>query len=361
MPMRGPAFSNDVEGWSAVCQIAMRAIFLNLSLALCVAFLPAAVIYGAPQVSSAAPVATVAGEPLSEQDLLAALGPQQVMELRTQEYQIKSQALENLIRLKIVQIEAKKRGMTAEALVALEVDSKVADPADPEVEAYFWGQSRPGVRFEDAKEQFRSALKALKIQKARSIYADSLRKTIDVRVMLRPPTVDVAYDPARVKGDPNAPVTIVEFSDFQCPFCKQAEGTLQAILAKYGSKVRLAYMDFPLRDIHPRAQSAAEAARCAGEQSKFWAYHDLLYADQTKLDGPALIASARALKLNETAFQSCLESGKFKSKIDADLAEGQKAGVSGTPGFFINGVFLSGSQPQAEFEKVIDTQLALSN
>jgi protein-disulfide isomerase len=361
MPMRGPVFGNGADGWSALHRRAMKAIFLNFSLAFCVVLLPAGVIYGAPQASSADPIATVAGEPLSEQDLWAALGPQQVMELRAQEYQIKSQALENLIRLKLVQVEAKKRGLTAEALVAQEVDSKVADPADPEVEAYFWGQNRPGVRFDDAKEQFRSALKALKIQKARAVYADSLRKTIDVRVRLRPPTVDVAYDPARVKGNVNAPVTIVEFSDFQCPYCRQAEGTLQAVLAKYGNKVKLAFMDFPLREIHPRAQSAAEAARCAGEQGKFWEYHDVLYADQAKLEPPALLASARGLGLNEQSFQSCLESGRFKSKIEADLAEGQRAGVSGTPGFFINGVFLSGSQPQAEFEKVIDTQLALSN
>jgi protein-disulfide isomerase len=307
------------------------------------------------------PVALVGGQPVSEQEVFEAIGSQQMMQLRNQQYEIESKALENLIRLKLVQAEAKKRGMTPEALVAQQVDSKVADPPDSEVEAFFWGQNRAGVRFEDVKDQFRSALKTLKIQKARSIYADSLRKTIDVRVMLRPPSVDVSYDPSRVRGDANAPVTIVEFSDFQCPFCKQAESTVQAVLAKYGSRVKLAFMDFPLREIHPRAQAAAEAARCAGEEGKFWEYHDVLYADQSKLDAPSLVASARGLGMNEKAFQSCLDSGKFKAKIEADLAEGQTVGVSGTPGFFINGVFLSGAQPQAEFEKIIDTQLALSD
>ena len=110
---------------------------------------------------------------------------------------------------------------------------------------------------------------------------------------------------------------------------------------------------------HLEAQKAAEAARCAGEQGKFWEYHDALYADQTKLKGPDLLAQARTLKLDEKSFQSCLDSGKFASKIQADLGEGQKLGVAGTPGFFINGVFLSGAQPQAEFEKIIDTQFAL--
>jgi protein-disulfide isomerase len=360
MPMRGPTLGNGADGWSALHRRAMKAIFLNLSLALCLAVPLAAFEQSAPHGEQTASVAVIDGQPVFEQELQDAIGSQQLMQLRNQQYEIESKTLDNLIRLKLVQAEAKKRGTTPEALVALEVDSKVGDPGDQEVEAFFWGQNKPGVRFEDVKEQFRSALKTLRIQQARTVYADSLRKSIDVRVMLRPPSVDVAYDPARVKGEPNAPVTIIEFSDFQCPFCRQAEGTLQAVLAKYGSNVKLAYMDFPLREIHPRAQSAAEAARCAGEQGKFWEYHDVLYSDQSKLDPPALVASASALGLNAQAFQLCLDSGRFKSKIDADLAEGQKVGVSGTPGFFVNGVFLSGAQPQAEFEKIIDTQLALS-
>src|SRR5260370_395690 len=135
--------------------------------------------------------------------------------------------------------------------------------------------------FEQVKEQYRTSLKRLKLQKARQVYADSLRKKIDVAVLLRPPTVDVAYDPARVKGDPKAPVTIVEFSDFQCPFYKKTESTLNEILTKYNGQVKLAYLDFPLRGVHPNAQTAAEAARCAGEQGKFWEYHDALYAHQS--------------------------------------------------------------------------------
>jgi len=178
--------------------------------------------------------------------------------------------------------------------------------------------------------------------------------------LLQPPSVDVTYDPARVKGDPKAPVTIVEFSDFQCPFCKQSEATLHNLLTSRAGTVKLAYMDFPLREIHPRAQKAAEASRCAGEQGKFWEYHDALYADQSKLEDADLINRARTLNLDEKVFRSCLDSGKFKSSIDADIAQGQKLGVAGTPGFFVNGVFLSGAQPQAEFEKIIDTQLALS-
>ena len=281
------------------------------------------------------------------------------MQMRTQEYETKSKALESLIRLKVVQAEAKKAGLSAEKLIEQEVDSKTADPTDGEVEAYFWGQNRVGARFDEAKEQYRAALKQLKLQKARQAYADSLRAKIDVAVLLQPPSIDVPYDPARVRGDAKAPVTIVEFSDFQCPFCQKSVATVRGVLAKYQGRVKLAFLDFPLAEIHPRAQSAAEAARCAGEQGKFWEYHDSLFEDQSKLDEASLVGRAQDLKMDETAFQSCLASGRFKADIEANREQGVKAGVAGTPGFFINGVSLSGAQPQADFEKIIDRQLAL--
>ena len=335
----------------------MRIVLLNLSV--CLALSPACFGQAAPDSNSSDTVATVAGQPVSEQELLDTLGPQKVMQMRKQDYETKSAALDSLIRLKLVQAEAKKRGISPEELMKQEVESKVADPTDGEVEAFFLGRNQEGVRFEDVKEQFRDALKQLKLLKARRAYADTLRTNTDVAVMLRPPSVNVAYDPARVKGNPDAPVTIVEFSDFQCPFCKAAESTLKEVLTKYSGRVKLAFLDFPLREIHPKAQGAAEAARCAAEQGKFWEYHDALYADQSKLEGAELVTSAVALNMDEKSFRACLDSDKFKSEIEADREQGIKIGVTGTPGFFINGIFLSGAQPQAEFEKIIDSQLAL--
>jgi len=123
--------------------------------------------------------------------------------------------------------------------------------------------------------------------------------------------------------------------------------------------VMLAYMDFPLREIHPHAESAAVASRRAGEQGKFWEYHDSLFADTAKLEDADLIARAKTLGLQAERFRACLASGKFKASVDADRETGIKIGVSGTPGFFINGIFLSGAQSQAEFERIIDTQLSL--
>jgi protein-disulfide isomerase len=331
----------------------MKNLLLNLSL-----FLVFPLASFAQSASPGNPAAVVAGQPISEQDLLEAVGPQ-LMQLRNQEYEAKSKVLESLIRHRIVEIEAKKRNISPEKLIEQEVDSKVADPTDGEIEAYFLGQNREGARLEDVKDQYRNSLKQFKLVKARQAFADSLRAKMDVAVLLRPPHIDVAFDAGRVKGDPQAPVTIVEFSDYQCPFCKNTESVLSGLLDKYNGRVKLAYMDFPLREIHPHADSAAVASRCAGEQGKFWEFHDSLFADAAKLDDPDLIARVRTLGLKEAPFRACLASGKFKASVDADREAGIKAGVGGTPGFFINGVFLNGAQSRAEFEKVIDTQLSL--
>jgi hypothetical protein len=156
----------------------MKTVLLNASL--CLVFSLPSFGQAAPDSISGDPVATVAGQPVSEQELLDALGPQKVMQLRTQEYETKSAALENLIRLKLVQAEAKKRGISAEKLIELEVESKVAAPTDGEVEAYFLGQNREGARFEDVKEQMRNALKQFKLLKARRAYADSLRARVEL-------------------------------------------------------------------------------------------------------------------------------------------------------------------------------------
>ncbi len=304
------------------------------------------------------PIATVAGQPIYERDLVTELGPK-LLQLRNQEYQIKSKALEDLIRKRVLEAEAKKRGFSPDKLLEQEVDLKVGEPTDAEVAAYFLAiKNQVNQPFAEIKPQLQKALKALKIQQARQDFADSLRAKADVAILLRPPKVEVGYDLARVRGDPKASVTIVEFSDFQCTYCKKAAATLNNVLAKYNGRVKLAYRDFPMRTLHPQAQLAAEAGRCAEEQGKFWEYHDALFgADQPKLDEAGLTSTARSLGLDEKAFSSCLASGKFKAPIAQDVQDGTRAGVAGTPGFFINGVFVNGAQPEAEFEKIIDGEL----
>ena len=303
------------------------------------------------------PVAVVDGQAISAEELETSVQGQ-LTRLRNQEYEIKSKALDNLIEQKLLAAEATKRGVTVEKLWQ-DVDSKVTDPTDAEVEAYYLGQKdRLNRPLEDVKAQLSTRLKLAKIQQARQDFLKHLRDTSQVAIYLERPKVEVGYDPRRVRGNPKAPVMIVEFADFQCPYCRREQAVLKALMTKYGDKLSVAYRDFPLRQIHPQAEPAAEAARCAGEQGKFWDYHDLLLAESAKLDQPSLLDYAAQVGLDKDKFSQCLSSGKTKAAIDEDLRAGERLGVSGTPAFFINGVFLNGAQPISEFEKLIDTELA---
>jgi len=176
-------------------------------------------------------------------------------------------------------------------------------------------------------------------------------------VLLKPPKIEIPFDPARLRGDPKAPVTIVEFADFDCLYCRKAEATLKDILAKYPTQVKVGYRDFPLSRMHPQAELAAEASRCAGEQGKYWDYHDLLFAEPGKEGRDAMIEHAHTLKLDEKQFDGCLSSGRYESQIERDVQLGMRVGVGATPTFFVNGAFLDGAQPAATFEKIIDAEL----
>jgi protein-disulfide isomerase len=168
-----------------------------------------------------------------------------------------------------------------------------------------------------------------------------------------------------VLGDPDAPVTIVDFSDYQCPYCRRHfEQTLPRIIETYveTGQARYVYKDFPLHSIHPNAQKAAEAAECAGEQGQYWPMHDRIFQGQDQWARsadpvPALKEYAAALGLDASQFATCLDSGQFAAEVEADLSEGMAAGVTGTPGFFINGRPLFGAMPFSEFQRVIEKEL----
>jgi len=308
------------------------------------------------QSAARAPIATVNGQAIYEDELLPAIRPQ-LQQLRTQEYQIKRQALEPLIQKKVLEARAKEERTTVEKLLEREIP-EASEPTGEQVQAVYDAQKNVLKRpLSEVQTQIRQALKQAQMKEAQKQYTQLLRAQADVDILLNPPRIEVSYDPARVRGNPNAPVTVIEFSDFECPYCKAAQPTLKQVLAKYGDKVRLSYRDFPLNTIHPHAQSAAEAARCAGEQNRFWEYHDLIFADTARLDPAALREHAHALGLDEKQFDSCLASGRFQPQIQNDVEAGVRSGVNGTPGFFINGVLLSGAQPAAAFEQLIDSEL----
>ncbi len=177
------------------------------------------------------------------------------------------------------------------------------------------------------------------------------------------PSVDaraIEGDGSRSLGSPDAPVVIVEFSDFECPFCKRFfDETEPQIIEKYvkTGAVRFVYRDFPLSSIHADAEPAARAARCAGEQGKFWQYHNRLFERQESLSPANFGVWAGELGLDAAAFSACLGSGKYAAEVAKDLADGQAAGVTGTPTFFVNGTMLVGALPFAEFETAIERAL----
>jgi len=171
--------------------------------------------------------------------------------------------------------------------------------------------------------------------------------------------VEVSEDNDPFKGDPNAPVVMIEFSDFECPFCGRFYSqTLSQIEEKYinTGKVKLVYRDFPL-SFHPNAQKAAEAGECANEQGKFWELHDTIFENQNAISVSDLKGYAAGLGLNTSQFTSCLDSGKYAGEVASDIADGTAAGASGTPTFFINGQILVGAQPFSAFEQVIEAEL----
>lgn len=163
-----------------------------------------------------------------------------------------------------------------------------------------------------------------------------------------------------IRGDANAKVTMIEYSDFQCPFCLQFHTTMQQVLADYKGKVRLVYRQFPLQSIHPQAQKAAEASECASEQGKFWEMHDKLF----ELNGAGTLTldnmkkAATEIKLSTSQFNSCLDTGKYANAVNEDYQGGLSAGVNGTPGTFINTQFVAGALPYAQIKTVIDQMLA---
>lgn len=299
------------------------------------------------------------GEPIYERDLQGPMAAQ-LFQDRQQEYKAERQALDALIRQKVIEAEAKKQGITVEQLYQKEVDSKLPEPSDAEAKGYYLAvKSQTTLPFSAVEPQIQQAIKKAEIQEAREKYADSLRAKAGVAVLLRPPAVELgANDPARVEGNPSAAITIVEFGDYECPYCGRAEPTLADLLKKYKGEVKLAFRDFPLSAIHPRAEESAEASRCAEAQGKFWPMHDAMYADQSKLTEAGLVQTATRLGVDQKSFAACLNSGEYKAAIQQDLEAGQRAGVTGTPAFFINGRFVNGAVPEAQFEDVISSELA---
>ena len=271
-------------------------------------------------------------------------------------------ALTEIVTEKLLSAEAKKRGITIDELVKKEVEEKTPVPSEEDVRKFYdANKARINGTFIETALDIRNYLRDQDHDRVFAVLLSQLRRDYGYRSLIEPDRTTIATQGHPSKGPANAPVTIAEFSDFECPFCGGLIPTLKALEENYKDKIRIVYRQFPLNAIHPRAQKAAEASLCANEQGKFWQLHDAMFADQQRLTVDDLKGKAAALSLNAETFATCLDSGKHAAAIRDSIVEGSKAGVDGTPALFINGRFLAGNQPYGEIEKVIEDELARAN
>jgi len=313
----------------------------------------------------AAPVAKVDGKAITNAELAAETKAQvAAAESRHAEeiWGIRSQALEAMIDRRLLEAQAKKEGITVDALLEREVTGKVPPPAEAELQAIYdraKASGRPLPPFPQVKGEIEGFVRNQAAQNLRQAYVAKLRAASAVEVLLPPalpPKLDVkAEGPSR--GAEKAPVTIVEFSDYECEFCGRAEATVRTLLEKYPGKVRLVYRNYPL-SIHPHAAKAAEAALCAGEQGRYWEMHALLFANQKALEPADLKKYARTVPLDPEAFDRCLDSGRMAAALETDRKAGESLGLNSTPSFFVNGRLVAGAQPPEKFGALIDWELA---
>lgn len=316
-----------------------------------------------PSPDPEAVVATIGDAKIKMHEVDEAVGAQ-LRELSEQAYDIRRQGLDQLINQQLVRKAAFAQGMTEDQYLQEAVDKRTSEPSTEEVKKFFEqnaAQLPPKAKFDEFKDRIASFLKRQQQStKAKEVF-DELRKDASVSVLLKaPPKPRINVAPTGpAKGPDHAAVTIVEFSDFECPFCSRAKNVVDDVMKKYDGKVRLVFRQFPL-GFHQHAKKAAEAALCAHAQGKFWQVHDAMFADQKNLDLESLKKVAKAQGLDTAAFDKCLESDASGKLLAEDMADGQKAGVTGTPAFFINGIMLSGAQPIEEFSRVIDAELTES-
>ena len=272
-----------------------------------------------------------------------------------QRSQLLHQGLQRLIDEELLETEASRKGVTVSQLVA--------DASQSESIARLANIPAPVKRIERGKAHEDSNLDTPRDPqeqaRLRQALLVALRRQVNIRIDFPDPELPilpVSADDDPTMGPANAPVTIVEFSDFQCPYCKLSLPTIKEILAKYPGKVRVVYRDYPAPN-HPHAQRAAEAAQCAGDQGKFWEYHDSLFDRQAPGTGWNFIELAKEIGLNQDALAACLNTGLYRKEVAKDLRDGFKLGVISTPTFFINGRPLVGARPFADFKALIDRLL----
>jgi protein-disulfide isomerase len=268
-------------------------------------------------------------------------------------FDMRRPALDELILERVLEAEAARRNTSVDVVIEADIEAR-GEITDEEVSEFFAeNQEQMGDQeLEQIAPRIREYLGQVRGQEV----AEALVAVAGVSILLDRPRVEIAGD-GPSKGPADATVTIVEFSDFQCPFCSRAIPVVTELLERYPQDVRIVYRHLPLDRIHPRARAAAEASLCADAQDQFWPYHDLLFANSRTLGEEDLKRFAGEANLDVPAFEKCMTDGTFKAKVDEDVEAARAAGITGTPAFIVNGVVLSGAKPVEEFVPLIEAEL----
>ena len=238
------------------------------------------------------------------------------------------------------------------------------EPSDVEIAAWYEeNRSRVGGRtLEQVRPQIAQVVRMAKRVAAMDSIEARLNRERNVTVHLQPLRLDVDDPTAPAIGPANAPVTLVEFSDFQCPFCARFYPTLHRLADTYGDKLRIVYRQYPIASLHANAIKAAEASLCANDQGKFWEAHDLMFQEQNRLTVRELKVMASRLGMNQEQFDRCLDTGKYTEKVQGDIAAAGRVGATGTPALFVNGIPIEGGAvPYETVARAIDAELARAN
>jgi protein-disulfide isomerase len=295
-----------------------------------------------PNLNPTAVLATVAGKPITAGVIIERLKPE-IYKMQLSVYEIESEALERTINDMLLIAEANRRNVPPEEIVRTEISEKSHPPTEAEVAKFYAdNKTRIGKDLDSVRNQLAEYLQEQGRQRLERTMSDTLRKGAQIRLLIsepQPPTQIISTDDDPSRGVATAPVTVVEFTDFQCPSCAAMHPVLEEVLKSYGNKVRLVVRDFPLA-MHANARKAAEAANAAHAQGKFFEYAALLFKRQDALDVPSLKKYASELGLDRARFDAALDGGTFAAEVRHDIADGEMYGIDSTPTIFVNGVLL---------------------
>lgn len=308
-------------------------------------------------------LATIGKEPVTLEDVRARVGDQ-LDQLDAQYRRSRSKtiedALQDILRERVILAEATKSGKTVEDLVLAEAGGSF-DPTDVEIENWYKeNQARMGTRtLADVRTQIADLLRKKNRDNAAEKLQNRLNQQKQVSVKFQPYRLAFTNGESPTLGKSGAPVTLVEFSDFQCPFCRQFAPTIHQIQKNFGDKVQIVYRQYPIPSLHPFAFKAAEASLCANEQGKFWEMHDMMFAEQERIAVKDLKEKASRLGMDRSKFDGCLDTGKYTERVQADMQEGTRAGATGTPAIFVNGIEVpGGAVPYTTIAAAIERELA---